>query len=131
MESLRIKLRIRKSIIVYIWPQILSIMLVYFVTLAIFPGIESEIFSCSFRTWTPIILMATFNITDFIGKLMSTLLYRITGYQLVMISIFRFILLPLFAFCVYPRPIPFFANPIWALLFSTALGTAQSIICQI
>ena len=45
-----------------------GILLSYMVTLSLFPGIESEIQSCHLGDWMPVILMATFNITDLIGK---------------------------------------------------------------
>ena len=51
-----------------IWPYMLGILLSYMVTLSLFPGIESEIQSCSLGDWMPVILMATFNITDLTGK---------------------------------------------------------------
>ena len=46
----------------------LGIFLNYMVTLSLFPGIESEIQSCWLGDWMPVILMATFNITDILGK---------------------------------------------------------------
>ena len=113
---------IRKSIVYRIWPYIMSIMLVYFVTLTIFPGIESEIYSCRYGDWFPIVLMATFNLTDFIGKLMSALFYRINRMQLLTLSCLRFLLIPLFALSIAPRPHPFFANPIMPVIFSIILG---------
>lgn len=45
-----------------------SICIVYFVTLSLFPGIESEIVSCRLGSWMPIVLIAVFNLFDFIGK---------------------------------------------------------------
>ena len=45
-----------------------GILLNYMVTLSLFPGIESEIQSCHLGDWMPVILMATFNITDLAGK---------------------------------------------------------------
>ena len=45
-----------------------GILLSYMVTLSLFPGIESEIQSCHLGDWMPVILMATFNITDLAGK---------------------------------------------------------------
>ena len=51
-----------------IWPYMLSIGLAYFVTLCLFPGIESEIVSCVLGSWMPVILMAIFNFFDFLGK---------------------------------------------------------------
>lgn len=46
----------------------LSIALAYFVTLCLYPGIESEIVSCKFGNWMPVILMAGFNAADLMGK---------------------------------------------------------------
>ena len=46
----------------------LGIFLNYMVPLSLFPGIESEIQSCWLGDWMPVILMATFNITDILGK---------------------------------------------------------------
>jgi len=45
-----------------------SICVVYFVTLSLFPGIESEIVSCRLGSWMPVVLIAVFNLFDFIGK---------------------------------------------------------------
>ena len=46
----------------------LSIGLAYLVTLSLFPGIESEVHSCRLGSWMPVVLMAIFNTSDFIGK---------------------------------------------------------------
>lgn len=40
----------------------------YFVTLCLYPGIVSEIISCEFGSWMPVILMALFNLMDLVGK---------------------------------------------------------------
>jgi solute carrier family 29 (equilibrative nucleoside transporter) protein 4 len=51
----------------------LAIGLAYFVTLCLFPGIESEVVSCRMRTWMPVVMMAAFNASDVIGKVTSVL----------------------------------------------------------
>ena len=51
-----------------IWPHMCTIALVYFVTLCLFPGIESEITNCSLGSWMPVLLMATFNFFDLVGN---------------------------------------------------------------
>ena len=61
-------LQMRRDIARTLWPYMLSIGLAYFVTLCLFPGIESEVVSCALRGWMPVILMAIFNATDFCGK---------------------------------------------------------------
>ena len=63
-----------------VWPFMLSIGLAYFVTLCLFPGIESEVISCKIGSWMPIILMGVFNLFDFIGKVSCVL--RIVGMRL-------------------------------------------------
>ena len=51
-----------------VWQYMLSIALAYFVTLCLYPGIETEIVSCRLHSWMPVIMMAVFNLFDFFGK---------------------------------------------------------------
>lgn len=51
-----------------IYPYMVSIGLVYFTTLSLYPGIASEVPSCRLDSWMPIVLMSAFNLFDFIGK---------------------------------------------------------------
>ncbi|KAH9365108.1 hypothetical protein HPB48_016623 [Haemaphysalis longicornis] len=51
-----------------VWPYMVSMALVYMVTLSLFPGIESRIVSCRLAQWMPVLLMALFNAADFVGK---------------------------------------------------------------
>ena len=67
----------RASICQSLWPLMTSLGLNYFVTLCLFPGIESEIISCKMGSWMPVCLMAVFNLTDLIGKVSKRLLFRI------------------------------------------------------
>lgn len=46
----------------------LSIAVTYFITLCLFPGLESEIRHCILGEWLPILIMAVFNLSDFVGK---------------------------------------------------------------
>lgn len=116
------KFTTRKNILRCIWPYSVNIMLIYFVTLTIFPGIESEIHSCKYGDWFPIIIMATFNLTDFLGKLASIFFYRIHSIQLLFISVLRFVFIPLFTLSIVPIREPFFHSPFWPILFSMLLG---------
>lgn len=51
-----------------IWAYMLSIAMTYFITLCLFPGLESEIHNCMLGEWLPILIMAIFNLSDFVGK---------------------------------------------------------------
>ncbi|KAL1426953.1 hypothetical protein MTO96_003252 [Rhipicephalus appendiculatus] len=62
-----------------VWPYMISMALVYMVTLSLFPGIESRIVSCRLGSWMPVLLMALFNAADFIGKA------RLEGFSLAII----------------------------------------------
>lgn len=55
-----------------IYPYMVCIALAYCVTLSLYPGIESEIISCSLDTWMPVLLMFTFNTCDVIGKVSTS-----------------------------------------------------------
>ncbi|KFM59777.1 Equilibrative nucleoside transporter 4, partial [Stegodyphus mimosarum] len=82
-----------------IWPYMLSIGLAYFVTLCLFPGIESEIISCCLGSWMPVILMAIFNFFDFIGKVLASISHNWTKKKLLLLSASRIFLVPLLAMC--------------------------------
>lgn len=51
-----------------VYPYMISICLVYFVTLCLYPGIASEVISCRFGSWMSIIMMTIFNGADLFGK---------------------------------------------------------------
>lgn len=51
-----------------IWAYMLSIAVTYSITLCLFPGLESEIRNPTLGEWLPILIMATFNMSDFVGK---------------------------------------------------------------
>ncbi len=59
-----------------IWTYMLSIAVTYFITLCLFPGLESEIRNVTLGEWLPILIMAIFNISDFVGKVCSLTLWH-------------------------------------------------------
>ena len=69
-----------------IWLFMLSLFLNYMVTLSLFPGIDSEIESCFLGEWMPIILMATFNFTDLLGKVPSILRQSLNCFEFLFFS---------------------------------------------
>jgi len=79
-----------------VWPYMVSIGIVYFVTLSLFPGIESEIVSCRLGSWMPIVLIAVFNLFDFIGKVRYCLSFsvfhtRMTHIPVVLLTYLSFV----------------------------------------
>lgn len=66
-------IRSRWDVVKTIYPYMTSIAIAYFVTLSLYPGIESEIISCNLHSWMPVLLMFTFNTADVIGKVRNLL----------------------------------------------------------
>jgi len=100
MAGIKFGIYRRLIICYYIWPYMLGMGLTYMVTLTLFPGVETMISSCKLGSWTTIILMAVFNITDLIGKLLAGISSKWSPATLVVIPIARFTLIPLILLAV-------------------------------
>ncbi|XP_032087106.1 equilibrative nucleoside transporter 4 [Thamnophis elegans] len=105
-----------------IWTYMLSIAVTYFITLCLFPGLESEIRNCTLGEWLPILIMAVFNLSDFVGKILAALPYDWRGVHLLLCSCLRVVFIPLFILCVYPNGKPTFSHPAWPCIFSLLMG---------
>ncbi|XP_014368858.2 equilibrative nucleoside transporter 4 [Papilio machaon] len=105
-----------------IYPYMVSIGLVYFTTLSLYPGIASEVPSCRLGSWMPIILMSAFNSFDFIGKIAAAWPYEWSRSQLLMASGLRLLLVPLMLLCAAPRHSPHIVGDMYPILFSVVLG---------
>ncbi|XP_015149849.2 equilibrative nucleoside transporter 4 isoform X7 [Gallus gallus] len=105
-----------------IWAYMLSIAMTYFITLCLFPGLESEIHNCTLGEWLPILIMAIFNLSDFVGKILAALPYDWRGTHLLVYSCLRVVFIPLFIMCVYPNGQPTFGHPAWPCVFSLLMG---------
>jgi solute carrier family 29 (equilibrative nucleoside transporter) protein 4 len=105
-----------------VWPYMISISLAYFVTLCLFPGIESEIISCNLHSWMPVILISIFNLMDFAGKIISSIPYDWPCGRMVLCTLCRIIIVPLVMLCAAPRSEPFFSAEGWSIILSGILG---------
>uniref|UniRef100_UPI00398E8EB7 equilibrative nucleoside transporter 4-like n=1 Tax=Pristiophorus japonicus TaxID=55135 RepID=UPI00398E8EB7 len=105
-----------------IWPYMLSIALTYSITLCLFPGLQSEIRNCTLGEWLPILIMASFNLSDFVGKILAALPYDWKGLRLLLCSCVRLVFIPLFILCVLPSERPVFSHPAWPCIFSLLMG---------
>ncbi|XP_066603367.1 equilibrative nucleoside transporter 4 isoform X2 [Prorops nasuta] len=114
-----------------IFPYMASIGVAYFVTLCLYPGIVSEIISCKFESWMPVILMTAFNASDLLGKVFASIPYEWKRTQLLYFSTARVILIPLFLLCAIPREAPILSGECYPLLFSWLLGLTNGIVGSI
>uniref|UniRef100_A0A3B3WCT1 Equilibrative nucleoside transporter 4 n=1 Tax=Poecilia mexicana TaxID=48701 RepID=A0A3B3WCT1_9TELE len=108
-----------------IWAYMLSIAVTYSITLCLFPGLESEIRNKALGEWLPILIMATFNMSDFVGKILAALPYDWSGGRLLFFSCLRVVFIPLFVMCVYPVSAPMLSHPAWPCLFSLLMGVTN------
>ncbi|XP_029365293.1 equilibrative nucleoside transporter 4 isoform X2 [Echeneis naucrates] len=108
-----------------IWAYMLSIAVTYSITLCLFPGLESEIREPTLGEWLPILIMATFNMSDFVGKILAALPYDWSGGRLLFFSCLRVVFIPLFVMCVYPANAPTLSHPAWPCLFSLLMGVTN------
>uniref|UniRef100_A0A8C5K7P9 Equilibrative nucleoside transporter 4 n=1 Tax=Jaculus jaculus TaxID=51337 RepID=A0A8C5K7P9_JACJA len=108
-----------------IWADMLSIAVTYFITLCLFPGLESEIRHCVLGEWLPILVMAVFNLSDFVGKILAALPVDWRGTHLLACSSLRVIFIPLFILCVYPSGRPALRHPAWPCIFSLLMGISN------
>ena len=101
----------------------ISIAVTYFVTLALFPGVESEMINCQWREWLPITLMALFNMFDVGGKMLALAAHQLLSpIQLVIGSLLRLVYIPLMLLCILPKAMPVLSNIFWQFLLSSTLG---------
>ncbi|XP_068824988.1 equilibrative nucleoside transporter 4 isoform X2 [Capricornis sumatraensis] len=108
-----------------IWADMLSIAVTYFITLCLFPGLESEIRHCVLGEWLPILLMAVFNLSDFVGKILAALPVDWRGTHLLACSCLRVVFIPLFILCVYPSGTPALRHPAWPCVLSLLMGISN------
>ncbi|XP_020032628.2 equilibrative nucleoside transporter 4 isoform X1 [Castor canadensis] len=108
-----------------IWADMLSIAVTYFITLCLFPGLESEIRHCVLGEWLPILVMAVFNLSDFVGKILAALPVDWRGTHLLACSCLRVVFIPLFILCVYPSGTPALRHPAWPCVFSLLMGISN------
>ncbi|XP_053783406.1 equilibrative nucleoside transporter 4 isoform X1 [Desmodus rotundus] len=108
-----------------IWADMLSIAVTYFITLCLFPGLESEIRHCVLGEWLPILIMAVFNLSDFVGKILAALPMDWRGTHLLACSCLRVVFIPLFILCVYPSGTPTLRHPAWPCVFSLLMGISN------
>uniref|UniRef100_A0A8D8TT11 Equilibrative nucleoside transporter 4 n=1 Tax=Cacopsylla melanoneura TaxID=428564 RepID=A0A8D8TT11_9HEMI len=112
----------------HIWHYMSTIALAYFVTLCLYPGIVSEIPSCTYGNWMPVILMAGFNAADLIGKVLASMPRNWSKTRLMVLALSRLMLIPLFLGCALPRSGPFITGEDHALMLSMMLGFTNGVV---
>ena len=119
-EMVLVRWRVTKQI----WMHAAAILIAFFFTLFLFPGIISEIQYCNIKDWMPVILITIFNLCDFIAKWLALVPIKwMTPKVVLLSSIGRVIFIPLFLLCTSPSPTyPVLTGPAWPIIITFAFG---------
>ncbi|XP_028393434.1 equilibrative nucleoside transporter 1-like isoform X2 [Dendronephthya gigantea] len=122
-----------------IWRLALSVLLVFMVTLSVFPAVLSGIKSENHgdgsewtgKFFTPVVCFLIFNVGDFCGRVIAGFIQKPgkDGYWLLGCCVSRFVFLPLFAFCNFkPRRTThtlFFTEDYWPIIFNAVFAVSN------
>lgn len=98
-----------------------GISIIYVVTLSIFPGsVTEDVHSDALKDWYPIILIASYNIFDLVGKILTPLYLMENAKAAIGASFGRLFFLPLFYGCLHGPDI--FRTEIPVTLLTCLLG---------
>lgn len=118
------KFAIYKEVFKHTWPQCLNVFMVFFVTLAIFPAIHSEIGSSGQMSFlgsyfVDVTCFVTFNVCAVVGTLLPRW-FKYPGKEYLWIPVFaRLLLFPFFILCNFSptlRTLPVYINNDWVYL---------------
>jgi len=122
IDTIKMALKMRWDISKRIWKLMIGILQVYFVSLLLYPGLASVIPSSWEDGWLPVILIATFNISDFAGTLLTGLSWTMTDNMLLFLGAVRWGLIPFLLMCVVPLNNPVFTGEVIPITIIFILG---------
>ncbi|XP_043664298.1 NADPH-dependent diflavin oxidoreductase 1 isoform X2 [Vespula pensylvanica] len=123
--------------------QLFNIFIVFFVTLALFPSVQSDIkrssaeFIIPLDFYVSIMCFLTFNVTAMIGSSIASMVQWPSEKYLVIPNVLRIFYIPLFLFCNYypaetKRYLPVFINNDWAyLIIGITMGVSHGYLSSI
>ncbi|KAL7091649.1 hypothetical protein ACP275_12G118600 [Erythranthe tilingii] len=98
-----------------------GILIIYVVTLSIFPGsVTEDVHSDTLKDWYPIILIASYNVFDLIGKTLTPLYLMENAKAAIGASFGRLLFLPIFYVCLHGPD--FFQTEIPVMILTCLLG---------
>lgn len=118
----------------HVWGQIqwlaISVAMIYVVTMSIFPGyITEDVHSAFLGDWYPVLLIASYNIADLTGKILTSV-YMVENQNLMVRGCFgRLIFFPLF-YTVLHGP-AFFRTEVPVFLLTFLLGLSNGYLTSV
>lgn len=117
-----------------VWKRIrcltFAILIIYIVTLSIFPGyITENVRSRLLGDWYPILLITTYNVSDLIGKCLTAAYVLKSTKKATCACIVRLLFYPVFAACIHgPK---FFQTEIPVIFLTSALGVTNGYLTSV
>ncbi|XP_043698903.1 equilibrative nucleotide transporter 8-like [Telopea speciosissima] len=111
------------------WPAF-GILMIYTVTLSIFPGyIAEDVHSKVLRDWYQILLITMYNVSDLAGKSLTAVYVPKTIAKTTWASIFRLLFYPLFTACLHgPK---WFRTEVPVVFLTTMLGLSNGYLTSV
>ncbi|XP_009363535.2 equilibrative nucleotide transporter 1 [Pyrus x bretschneideri] len=108
----------------------ISILLIYIVTLSIFPGyITEDVHSQILKDWYPIILIAGYNVFDLVGKSLTSVYLPKSSKVAIGSTVVRLLFFPLFYGCLHgPK---FFRTEIPVTILTCLLGLTNGYLTSV
>lgn len=107
-----------------------AILIIYTVTLSIFPGYLTEnVHSKLLRDWYPIVLITTYNLSDLVGKCLTAAYVLKSTKKATCACIMRLLFYPVFAACIHgPK---FLQTEIPMIFLTSALGVTNGYLTSV
>jgi len=105
-----------------------AILVTYLVTMAVFPGVATEVESCAMGPgWLPVLMLAAYNCSDLVGKMvLAPLAIRmVDAKRRVSLALGRAMLIPLLAACAAPRHAPILSADFFPLTLALVIGATN------
>ncbi|XP_067141927.1 equilibrative nucleoside transporter 1 [Centruroides vittatus] len=139
LATVNIKLII--SVFKKVWIECVTSMLVYWVTLSVFPAVCVLVLSKNYKSgdpwdqiyFLPVCCFLLFNISDFVGRTICKWISVSSRWLLLSLSIIRIVYIPLFMMCnTRPRSIlPVVFGDVEYILLIVTLGITNGSVCTL
>eukprot|EP00053_Salpingoeca_punica_P007655 m.69707 g.69707 ORF g.69707 m.69707 type:complete len:540 (+) comp14265_c2_seq1:97-1716(+) len=117
----------------HIWPSLVAVFINYATTLAVFPGIMTEITSSRLGSWMPVALITVFNLCDFLGKALPVWpvpwqQISWTAPRIIGAACARLVFIPLVIFCAAPASNPIIHSDAAAFIICILFGITNAYV---
>lgn len=140
-KLITVNIKLVISIFKKVWIECITSMLIYWITLSVFPAICVLALSQNYKngdSWNqifflPICCFLLFNVSDFVGRTICKWISISSRWLLLLISFIRIVYIPLFMMCdTHPRSyLPVIFGDIGYIILIATLGITNGFVCTL